>query len=47
VCTEFITQSRNIGVSDNGQAADNEVDEELISKDDGSVPIELILDADG
>ena len=40
-------QSRNIGITEHGQAIDNEVDEELIAKDDGSIPLELVLDADG
>jgi hypothetical protein len=47
VWIDYIAQSRNIGVTEDGQAADNEVDEELIAKDDGSVPLQLILDADG
>jgi hypothetical protein len=47
VWTDFIAQSRNIGVTADGQAIDNEVDEELIAKDDGSIPLELVLDAEG
>lgn len=47
VWTDFIAQSRNIGVTADGQAVDNEVDEELIAKDDGSIPLELVLDAEG